>query len=90
MANIQISNRKKSTRRWFFKRKGFWLGLILLGIITGGAAWIFAVGYTKPYRERAASYDLKHINDLEEPSIILDRNGKEIGRIFVQIGRAHV
>ena len=84
MANIQISNRKKSTRGWFFKRKGFWLSLLLLGIIGGGAAWIFAVGYTKPYRERAATYDLNHINDLEEPSIILDRNGKEIGRIFVQ------
>ena len=84
MANIQISNRKKSTRRWFFKRKGFWLGLVLLALISGGAAWIFAVGYTKPYRERAATYDLSHINDLEEPSIILDRNGKEIGRIFVQ------
>ncbi len=34
--------------------------------------------------QRAATYDLDRINDLEEPSIILDRNGKEIGRIFVQ------
>ena len=46
--------------------------------------WIFADGYTREYRERAATYDLDRINDLEEPSIILDRNGKEIGRIFVQ------
>ena len=30
------------------------------------------------------TYDLKQINDLEVPSLILDRNGKEIGRIFVQ------
>ncbi len=41
-------------------------------------------GYTREYRERAKTYDLDRINDLEEPSIILDRNGKEIGRIFVQ------
>ena len=40
--------------------------------------------YTREYRQRAATYDLDLINDLEKPSIILDRNGKEIGRIFVQ------
>ena len=84
MAKIQKSNRKKISKRWFFKRKGFWLGLLLLGLITAGGAWVFLDGYTKEYRERAATYDLNHINDVEEPSIILDRNGKEIGRIFVQ------
>jgi len=84
MATIQKSNRKKSSKRWFFKRKGFWLGLLLIGLISGGAGWIFLEGYTQVYRERAKTYDLDHINDLEEPSIILDRNGKEIGRIFVQ------
>ncbi len=40
--------------------------------------------YTREYRERATTYDLEKINELEIPSIILDRNGKEIGRIFVQ------
>ena len=84
MATIQNSNRKKISKRWFFKRKGFWLGLLLLGLIVGGAGWIFLEGYTQVYRERAKTYDLDHINDVEEPSIILDRNNKEIGRIFVQ------
>lgn len=84
MATIRKSNRKKSSKPWFFKRKGFWLGLILLGAIGGVSGWIFLEGYTQAYRERAATYDLDRINDLEEPSIILDRNGKEIGRIFVQ------
>lgn len=84
MAKIQNTNRKKSSRRWFYKRKGFWVTLILLGLIAGGGGWIFLDGYTREYRERAATYDLDHINDLEEPSIILDRNAKEIGRIFVQ------
>lgn len=65
-------------------RKGFWLTLILLGIIGAVSGWIFAEGYTREYRLRAATYDLERINELEEPSIILDRNGKEIGRIFVQ------
>ncbi len=84
MAKIQLSNRKKSSRDWFFKRKGFWIGTLLSALLVGGAGWIFVEGYTQEYRERAAAYDLNHINDVEEPSIILDRNGKEIGRIFVQ------
>lgn len=38
----------------------------------------------EPYHERAQRYDLESINDLEAPSVILDRHGKEIGRIFVE------
>ena len=84
MAKIQKSTQKKRTRPWFFKRKGFWLALVLLSLIGGVGGWIFVKAYTAEYRKRAASYDLDRINELEEPSIILDRNGKEIGRIFVQ------
>ena len=84
MAKNQKSNRKKSSKRRSFKYKGIGLAVILIGLIASGAAWIFGEGYTQEYRQRAASYDLDRINDLEEPSIILDRNGKEIGRIFVQ------
>lgn len=84
MATYQKSNRKKNGRNWFFKRKGFWLSLLLLGLIGAGAAWIFVEAYTRPYRERAATYDLNRIDEVEVPSIIHDRNGKEVGRIFVQ------
>jgi membrane peptidoglycan carboxypeptidase len=84
MAITQNINRRKSRKPIFFKLKRFWLGVFLLGIIACGLGWIFFLGYTKEYRDRAATYDLARINDLEEPSIILDRNGKEIGRIFVQ------
>jgi membrane carboxypeptidase/penicillin-binding protein len=84
MAKFQQSNRKKITKPWFFKRKGFWVILLLLGLVGGIGGWIGADEYTKEFRKRAATYDLDRINELEEPSIILDRNGKEIGRIFVQ------
>lgn len=84
MATYQKSNRRKNGRNWFFKRKGFWLSLLLLGLIGAGAAWIFVESYTRPYRERAATYDLNRIDEVEVPSIIHDRNGKEVGRIFVQ------
>jgi membrane peptidoglycan carboxypeptidase len=84
MAIIQKANRKKIGKPWFFLRPGFWLFLILLGFLVACGGWVFLDGYTREYRERAGTYDLDRINDLEEPSIILDRNGKEIGRIFVQ------
>lgn len=84
MAIIQKSNRKKSGKRRFFKLKRFWLVLLLLAGGAGVVGWKFALDYTREYRQRAATYDLERINDLEEPSVILDRNGKEIGRIFVQ------
>ncbi|MEO5713598.1 MAG: transglycosylase domain-containing protein [Luteolibacter sp.] len=84
MATIQKSNRKKSSKPRFYKRKGVWASFLLLCVVAAGTGWIFVEAYTRPYRERAATYDLDRINDLEIPSVILDRNGKEIGRIFVQ------
>ncbi|MBC8128593.1 MAG: transglycosylase domain-containing protein [Gloeobacteraceae cyanobacterium ES-bin-144] len=65
-------------------RKGFWVTLILLTCVVAGVAWLAIESFTRPYRERADTYDLNRINDLEIPSLIVDRNGKEIGRIFVQ------
>lgn len=47
-------------------------------------AFVFAEQYTRPYRERATIYNLEEIDKVEIPSIILDRSGTEIGRIFVQ------
>lgn len=84
MAITQITNRNRIKKPIFFKRKRFWLGLFLLGLICAGLSLIFVKVFTEEYRARAAKYDLERINDLEEPSIIFDRNGKEIGRIFVQ------
>ncbi|MCF7676320.1 MAG: transglycosylase domain-containing protein [Akkermansiaceae bacterium] len=84
MAIRQNRLRNKPRKRRFYKRKGFWLGLLLLMLAVAATGLIFVERYTRTYRERAASYDLEQINVLEVPSVILDRNGKEIGRIFVQ------
>ena len=85
-------NKKRSTnkprRRGVFKRKSFWLTLFLFLILIpagiGLVGWKYAMDFSQPYRERAELYDMDRINDLEIPSLILDRNGREIGRIFVQ------
>ncbi len=84
MATIQNTNRRKNNAPAFYKRKGLWLTLLILALLGASGGFLFLKEYTADYRARAATYDLDRINDLEEPSIILDRNGKEIGRIFVQ------
>lgn len=84
MARHSKNIRKKSGKRRFYKRKTFWLVSFAFIIIAGVFSFLFAEQYTREYRERAVTYDLGKINNLEIPSVILDRNGKEIGRIFVQ------
>lgn len=84
MSKDQKTNQMRPRRKLFFKRKGFWLGILVFLLLAGGIGWLVADRMLEPYRRRAATYDLERINELEIPSIIVDRNGKEIGRIFVQ------
>lgn len=84
MPKHRKETKSKSGKRRFYKRKTFWGICGLLCFILLGAAFLFANLSTRKYRDRAASYDLENINQLELPSLILDRNGEEIGRIFVQ------
>lgn len=55
--------------------------LLLVGMIGMG---IFAYCFIKPYKERAALYDMSKIDDVEVKSLILDVKGREIGRFFVE------
>ena len=56
----------------------------LLVVVSGVIGYVAAERYTREYRQRAATYDLERINVLEVASLIMDRNDKEIGRIYVQ------
>lgn len=84
MAKSSHVPNRKSRKKRLLLRKGFWLTLLILFVTCGAIAWIVADRHLGPYRERATIYDMARINDLEIPSIIVDRNGDEIGRIFVQ------
>lgn len=84
MATSDKSTRNKPRKQRFYKRKRFWFSLLLLTMLAAGIGFVALERYTRPYRERSYTYDLARINDLEIPSLILDRNGKEIGRVFVQ------
>ena len=62
-------------RRWF----QVLVVLSLVGVIAGAIA-IYVV--LDPFRQRADSFDFADINNLAKASIIYDRNGVEIERIF--------
>ena len=84
-----IANKKRKTA---FSKKGrfkkflqlFCLGCLILGILGSIAGWIVFSFVTERYEKWAMEFDLERINDLEQPSIIYDRNGKEIGRIYIE------
>lgn len=75
-------NKRKKTR--FYKRKGFWLTLLVMALMIGVAGYVVGERYTRVYRERAATKDLSLIGKVEVPSVIVGRDGGEVGRIFVQ------
>lgn len=91
MATPETTRATTRRKRPFFLRGRFWFcvtlalfGLAIVGGIAGLMVYRHLVDSTQSYRERAASYDLELINELERPSLIMDRNGREIGRFFVQ------
>lgn len=84
MAGSYSSARNKRRKKRFYKRKGFWSVFLLLCVVAVFTGWKVFEKESRPYRERSLIYDLERINDVEVPSMILDREGKEIGRIFVE------
>ena len=83
MAKKRSSTNNKRRKRRFFKLK--WLVyLFLLGAILAVAGFVGFEIVTKPYQDRAEIYDLSKIDDVEVKSLILDRQGRELGRIFVE------
>lgn len=84
MVEHRKNSGKKTGKVRFYKRKTFWFFVLIFSLTIASFGAIYAEHYTRKYRQRALIYDLDQINKLEVPSVILDRNRKEIGRIFVQ------
>ena len=74
---------KPRKRFWSFIRK-LALWCLVLAAIGGAVGYFGFMMAWKRYDNWAAEFDLERINDLEKPSIIYDRNGEEIGRIYVE------
>ena len=64
-------------RRWFFLPALFVLAMALGGLIA-------FVPLATNLKEQAASYDLSKLEDMESASVILDRNSKIFGQIYVE------
>ncbi len=75
--------KNKRVRRWFFKRKGFWI-FCLICLIAAGVGAYHGNKKLDPYRGIAAEYDLSRVGEKEEMSFIHDRTGNEIGTMFVE------
>ncbi len=80
---LMFGRRKKKKKRSLFKRKGFWIFTIIC-LTTVGMGSYYVDKELQPYRDIAQEYDLALIPVVEQPSFILDRKGRELGRIFVQ------
>lgn len=75
--NSRRKVRKKSIflRKWFLFFLGTGFVSIVLGLLV---AWV----WSSKYRDRAETYDLDLVNDLQVPNMIYDRERNEVGRIF--------
>ena len=74
---------KPRKRFWSFIRKLVLWCLVMAAIGAAVGYFGFMMAW-KRYHNWAAEFDLERINDLDKPSIIYDRNGEEIGRIYVE------
>lgn len=63
-----------------------WLVLLPLALVLVGAltAWIGWEMLSAHYSKEAKRFDLNQLENMEAASIIYDRNGKEMGKIFIQ------
>ena len=57
------------------------MGLVVLAGLLGWAGWAY---FSAQYERRAAEFDLTQLERMEAASVIYDRDGKELGKIFIQ------
>lgn len=78
MWEYDLYRRRPFYRRTWFKALSIFI--LLSALILGG----FALWAGHHYEERAAQFDLTKLSQMEAASTIYDRNGKLIGKLFIQ------
>jgi 1A family penicillin-binding protein len=74
---------KRGRGKPFFLRWWFYTPIVLLGVfaVAGWLAWTY---FTAQFEKRAEEFDLSQMAHMEAASIIYDRKGTEMGKIFIQ------
>jgi len=75
----QLSTRNGKRRKQPLYRRRWVHVLLLIFLLTGLGGWLGLKAYLKPFEEKAATYDMALVEQLEQSSIIYDRNRQEIG-----------
>lgn len=66
-----------------FYRRTWFSALMVFVLLTGVAAFGVFMFLVQPLREKAETFDLDDIRQLEAASIVYDRNGGELARIYM-------
>jgi len=74
---------KRGPRRPFFLRWWFYTPILLL-LAAGLAGWVGTVYFSAQFEKRAEEFDLSQMSHMEAASVIYDRKGAELGKIFIQ------
>lgn len=64
--------------RWWFYTP------VLLVLVAGVVGWVAFVYFTAQFEKKAEGFDLSTMSHMEAASIIYDRKGNELGKIFIQ------
>lgn len=83
MIRKKFNSRRKVRKKAIFLRKWF-LALVLVCVLGMIGAFMGYRFVSEPYRERAKEYNMALVNVIELPSLIYDREEREIGRLFVE------
>src|ERR1051325_4825279 len=67
----------------WYTRPEFYVPITVIAFLLGGLA-IFVSMNVADLKNQAAAYDLNKLEQMESASVILDRNGKIFGQIYVE------
>lgn len=74
---------KRGRGKPFFMRWWFYVPVLLM-VVGALVAWVGWIYLTTEYERRAAEFDLAQMEKMEAASVIFDREGRELGKIFIQ------
>lgn len=70
-------------RRVPLYRKRWFVVLTILFLTTGVTVMAVVMAFLKPLREQAETFDMEALQKIEQASLIYDRRGDELGRIYM-------